>query len=45
MSLAYLLTWMMVLLRSFGIVMLLPTLAGRPLPIMMRVGLGACLAT
>jgi flagellar biosynthetic protein FliR len=45
MSLEYLLTWMMVLLRSFGLVMLLPTLAGRPLPIMMRIGLGACLAT
>jgi len=45
MSLEYLLTWMMVLLRSFGLVMLLPTLAGRPLPIMLRVGLGACLAT
>jgi len=41
MSLDYLLTWMMVLLRSIGIVMLLPTLAGRPLPVTVRMGLSA----
>jgi len=45
MSLDYLLTWMMVLLRSIGIVMLLPTLAGRPLPVTVRLGLSVCLAT
>lgn len=45
MSLDYLLTWMMVLLRSVGIVMLLPTLAGRPLPVTVRMGLSLCLAT
>jgi flagellar biosynthetic protein FliR len=45
MSFDYLLTWMMVLLRSVGIVMLLPTLAGRPLPVTVRVALSICLAT
>ncbi len=45
MNLDYLLTWLMVLLRSIGIVMLLPTLAGRPLPIPVRVALSVCLAT
>jgi len=45
MSLDYLLTWLMVLLRSVGIIMLLPTLAGRPLPVPVRVALSACLAT
>jgi flagellar biosynthetic protein FliR len=45
MSLDYLLTWMMVFLRSIGIVMLLPTLAGRPLPVAVRMGLSVCLAT
>ena len=45
MSLEYLLTWLMVLLRSLGVIMLLPTLAGRQLPVTVRVALGACLAT
>jgi len=45
MSFDYLLTWLMVLLRSVGIVMLLPTLAGRPLPAIVRVAISACLAT
>ena len=45
MSFDYLLTWMMVLLRSVGIVLLIPTLAGRPLPVTVRVALSMCLAT
>ncbi|MBI2815104.1 MAG: flagellar biosynthetic protein FliR [Opitutae bacterium] len=45
MNLAYLVTWVLVLLRSLGVVMLLPTLAGRRAPVLMRVALGACLAT
>ena len=45
MSLVYLVTWMMVLLRSLGVIMVLPTLAGRSVPVLMRLGLGACLAT
>jgi flagellar biosynthetic protein FliR len=45
MSLDYLLTWLMVLFRSLGVILLLPTLAGRPLPVIVRVALGACLAT
>jgi flagellar biosynthetic protein FliR len=45
MSLEYLLTWMLVLLRSLGVILLLPTLAGRPVPVTVRVALGACRAT
>ncbi len=45
MSLDYLLTWMMVLLRSIGIILMFPTLSSRPLPVTVRVALGACLAT
>jgi flagellar biosynthetic protein FliR len=45
MSAAYGMAWMMVFLRSLGIIMQLPVLTGRALPIMVRVGLGACLAT
>ena len=45
MSLVFLVTWMMVLLRSLGVLMLLPTLAGRSVPVLVRAALGACLAT
>jgi flagellar biosynthetic protein FliR len=45
MSAAYGMAWMMVFLRSLGLIMQLPVLTGRALPIMVRVGLGACLAT
>ena len=45
MSLDYGFAWMMVLLRSIGIIIQLPVIAGRPIPIPLRVALGACLAT
>ncbi len=45
MSIAYLLTWMMVFLRGLGLLLQLPVLAGRPLPVTVRLGLGVCLAT
>lgn len=45
MSLEFLLTWMLVLMRSLGVVILLPTLAGHPLPPTVRVALGVCVAT
>ena len=45
MSLVYLLTWMMILLRSLGIILQLPVIAGHPLPVTVRVGIGVCLAT
>jgi flagellar biosynthesis protein FliR len=45
MSLDYAFAWMMVMLRSIGLVMQLPVLAGRPIPIPVRIALSACLAT
>jgi flagellar biosynthetic protein FliR len=41
----YCVAWMMVFLRSLGIILQLPVVAGRSLPIMLQIGLGACLAT
>ena len=41
----YFLAWMMVFLRSIGLLLQLPVLAGRALPVLVRVALGACLAT
>jgi len=45
MSPEYLLTWMMVFLRSLGVILQLPVIAGRPIPITVRLGLCVCLAT
>jgi flagellar biosynthetic protein FliR len=45
MSLDYLLAWMMIFLRSIGVILQLPVLAGHPIPIPMRVGFCVCLAT
>lgn len=45
MPLELLFAWMMVFLRSLGLIMLFPTLAGRPLPVTVRAALSACLAT
>lgn len=45
MSLEFLLTWMMVFLRAVGVILLLPSLAGRPPPVMMRMAMALCLAT
>jgi hypothetical protein len=45
MSLDYGFAWMMVLLRSIGLIIQLPVIAGRPIPIPVRIALGACLAT
>ena len=45
MSLDYGFAWMMVLLRSIGLIIQLPVIAGRPIPIPVRIALGGCLAT
>lgn len=45
MSLDYVFAWMMVLLRSMGVILQLPMIAGRPIPIPVRVAIGATLAT
>lgn len=45
MTLGYFVTWMMVFLRTIGVITQLPIIAGRPIPVMVRVGLCVCLAT
>ncbi|MEO7599568.1 MAG: flagellar biosynthetic protein FliR, partial [Opitutus sp.] len=38
-------TWMMVFLRTLGVILHLPILAGRPIPVIVRLVLCVCLAT
>jgi len=45
MSLDFLFGWMAVFLRSLGVILQLPVIAGRPIPIVVRVAVSACLAT
>ncbi len=45
MTIAYLFTWLMIFLRGTGIVVLLPQMAGRSAPILVRMGLAAFMAT
>lgn len=45
MSLEYIVTWMMVFLRTLGVILQLPMVANRPLPVTVRIGLCVCLTT
>lgn len=45
MPLDLLFAWLMVFLRALGLILLFPTLAGRPLPVMLRAAIATCLAT
>ncbi len=45
MSLDYIFGWMMVLLRSIGLIQQLPLIAGKELPVSVRLAFGVCLAT
>jgi flagellar biosynthesis protein FliR len=45
MTIGYLFTWLMVFLRAVGVLLLIPQMAGRTPPILVRAGLAACLAT
>jgi flagellar biosynthetic protein FliR len=41
----YFFTWLMVFMRSLGVILQLPVLVGRPIPITVRIGICVCLAT
>lgn len=45
MTLDYIFAWMMVFMRAIGILLQWPVMAGRPIPVAVRLALGACLAT
>jgi flagellar biosynthesis protein FliR len=45
MPLELLYAWMMVFMRALGLILLFPSLAGRPLPAMVRASIATCLAT
>ena len=45
MTLEYLITWMMVFLRTIWVILQLPIMAGRPIPVMVRLALCVCIAT
>lgn len=45
MPVGYVITWLMVFLRTVGVIMQLPVLVGRPIPVTVRLGLCVCLAT
>ena len=45
MTLGYLFTWLMVFMRSLGVILQLPVLVGRPIPVTARVGICVCIAT
>ncbi len=45
MTIDYLFAWMAIFLRSLGVILQLPVVAGRPIPVPMRLGLSVCLAT
>ena len=44
MTLGYLFAWMMVMLRSIGLVLQLPVIAGHPIPVMVRMSISVGLA-
>jgi flagellar biosynthetic protein FliR len=45
MTLDYLFAWMAVLLRSLGVILQLPLISGRPIPVPVRIGISMALAT
>lgn len=45
MTLDYIFAWLMVMLRSVGVIIQLPVIAGHPIPVMLRLGLCIGLAT
>ncbi len=45
MSLEFFVTWMMVFLRTIGVIVQLPVIAGRPIPMLARGGICLCIAS